>query len=209
MMNEKSCPYCGAWIPEELSFCPYCMAKLVKRKQIQSPTEKRRRFLRILVQIGFWAGFGIVMGMGFYSIYCRKAEIAGHVQETVRSTADNETEELHSSYDSYLGEWEGINGLSDTRALVKIEAAEGAALRGYLILQEKEQEVLRTGFSGTIGETGILTAGYDTGVEKGQIALDLQYDQVTISVYQTEGELSAWTTGRLSETELKRKKEAL
>ena len=47
-MNEKQCPYCREWIPQELSFCPYCMESMEAKKKIKSPIRKRRVTLLVL-----------------------------------------------------------------------------------------------------------------------------------------------------------------
>ena len=46
-MNEetKSCPRCGAQLPEEASFCPHCAQSIQERKEVSPPRHMPRRAL--------------------------------------------------------------------------------------------------------------------------------------------------------------------
>ena len=44
--NRRTCPYCGAELPEEASFCPYCARTVNERQELSPPALSWRRALR-------------------------------------------------------------------------------------------------------------------------------------------------------------------
>ena len=51
--QKKPCPYCGAELPEEASFCPYCARGVRARTEIVPPNPAwRRRVRRLLAGLG-------------------------------------------------------------------------------------------------------------------------------------------------------------
>lgn len=45
-MEWKTCPYCGAQMPEEAAFCPHCARSVNSRKEIHPPRRLPRRVIR-------------------------------------------------------------------------------------------------------------------------------------------------------------------
>ena len=60
--QKKPCPYCGAELPEEASFCPYCARGVRARTEIVPPNpawrRRVRRLLAVLVPVLLLAGLG-------------------------------------------------------------------------------------------------------------------------------------------------------
>ena len=60
--QKKPCPYCGAELPEEASFCPYCARGVRARTEIVPPNpawrRRVRRLLTVLVPVLLLAGLG-------------------------------------------------------------------------------------------------------------------------------------------------------
>ena len=44
--KQKVCPHCGAALPEEAAFCPYCAQTVNRRSHLKAPAEGWRRALR-------------------------------------------------------------------------------------------------------------------------------------------------------------------
>ena len=61
-MYYHTCPYCGAELPEEASFCPYCARGVRARTEIVPPNpawrRRVRRLLAVLVPVLLLAGLG-------------------------------------------------------------------------------------------------------------------------------------------------------
>lgn len=180
-MNEKQCPYCREWIPQELSFCPYCMESMEAKKKIKSPIRKRRVTLLVLNTLV------LVLSILCIWLYCNRRK---------------------EPYSDYTGQWNGEQ--SPFFVDLKIEGVKNGKLNGYLILSEGSYNVLETAFSGEIKEDGIVSTVYETGNETGRIQLELKNRQLEISVYQTEVTgYSSWEHGRLKATTLWRKETSL
>lgn len=171
-MDEKQCPYCKEWIPEELTFCPYCMNKLTEKKKLMPGKAKWNK--KVLVTVVVFVCIALL------TVYIW----------TLKNTEDIE------AYADYMGAWYGEKGA--IAAELKIEEVKNKKLNGYVILSQKDYELLRTDFSGEIREDGTVLASYDTGNEQGRIRLELQNNRIEISAYQTEAEeMNVWEFGRL------------
>ena len=46
---RKACPFCGASLPEEASFCPCCAQNIRPRRTIKVPTHLRRKVLKLVL----------------------------------------------------------------------------------------------------------------------------------------------------------------
>lgn len=44
--NRRTCPYCGAELPEEASFCPFCARSVNQRQNVSPPSVRWRKALR-------------------------------------------------------------------------------------------------------------------------------------------------------------------
>ena len=167
-MDEKQCPHCGEWIPEELGFCPYCMNKLTE-EQVQQSHKKTLRWKWVLL----WGAAGVLF---ITAILWNRSQA--------------------EPYADYMGTWQGEKG--QVAVELKIEEVKDRVVYAYMIMTEGENELLRTDLNGSIDEAGCVLTGYDTGHETGRVRLELQNDRIEISAYQTEAdEMSLWSFGRL------------
>ena len=60
----KPCPYCGAKLPEQASFCPHCTHNVRERKPIIPPPRTWRRLLRALLPLAL--ALAVCAGFYFY-----------------------------------------------------------------------------------------------------------------------------------------------
>ena len=60
--GTRPCPVCGATLPSEASFCPYCMEALRPRREAKAPV---RRWLRPLRRGLFLLALAAPGGAGF------------------------------------------------------------------------------------------------------------------------------------------------
>ena len=49
MERNQRCPRCGAALPEEASFCPFCAGSINRRTAVEPPSLRGRRVLRALL----------------------------------------------------------------------------------------------------------------------------------------------------------------
>lgn len=185
-MNEKQCPYCKEWIPEELSFCPYCMNRLTGKKKPGMELKNRNGKLLVV------AVLLIVLGLMAVLVW----DFIGKEKKAAVSEKNTGTEN-REPYADYMGLWNGET--SPYTVELKIEEVKDRKLYAYVTVKQGENdEILRTYFNGEIQDDGCVMASYDTGNEKGRIRLELQIDQIEFSAYQTEAEeWNLWTTGRI------------
>ena len=47
--NRRTCPYCGAELPEEASFCPFCARSVNQRQNVSPPSVRWRKNLLPLI----------------------------------------------------------------------------------------------------------------------------------------------------------------
>lgn len=48
---RKSCPLCGASLPEEASFCPCCAQNIRPRRRVKVPSHLRRKALKLVLGV--------------------------------------------------------------------------------------------------------------------------------------------------------------
>lgn len=61
---RKACPFCGASLPEEASFCPCCARSIRPRRTVKVPTHLRRKALKLI--LGFMAAAAALAGVYLY-----------------------------------------------------------------------------------------------------------------------------------------------
>ena len=49
--NRRTCPYCGAELPEEASFCPFCSRSVNQRQNVSPPSVRWRKAQRTAVPV--------------------------------------------------------------------------------------------------------------------------------------------------------------
>ena len=64
--QQKSCPHCGAALPEEASFCPYCAQTVLRRTRLSPPGRTWRKGVRRAVTALLLAAVLIGAGAGWY-----------------------------------------------------------------------------------------------------------------------------------------------
>ena len=76
---EKKCPYCGAPLPEEASFCPHCVKSINRRSQPQKPLLIPVKVLRGILLCGVLA---VLAGVLYLSTRPQTVEGMGEVYYT-------------------------------------------------------------------------------------------------------------------------------
>ena len=76
---EKKCPYCGAPLPEEASFCPHCAKSINRRSQPQKPLLIPVKVLRGILLCGVLA---VLAGVLYLSTRPQTVEGMGEVYYT-------------------------------------------------------------------------------------------------------------------------------
>ena len=108
---EKKCPYCGAPLPEEASFCPHCAKSINRRSQPQKPPLIPVKFLRGILLCGVLA---VLAGVLYLSTRPQTVEGMGEVYYT----DDDGTYQLvtNVTQDRYtpLPEFETTAGMEDS-----------------------------------------------------------------------------------------------
>lgn len=61
---RKSCPLCGAALPEEASFCPCCAQNIRPRRKVKVPSHLRRKALKLV--LGVLAAAAVAAGVYLY-----------------------------------------------------------------------------------------------------------------------------------------------
>ena len=59
---EKTCPHCGASLPEGASFCPHCASDLSPRRPSRVPRFRLKRVLPVIVAV-------LLIGADFIGYY--------------------------------------------------------------------------------------------------------------------------------------------
>lgn len=59
---ERTCPHCGAPLPEKAAFCPHCAQDVHERKEPRVPVPMRRKAPLVLLVLAVLA----VLGGGMY-----------------------------------------------------------------------------------------------------------------------------------------------
>ena len=108
---EKKCPYCGAPLPEEASFCPHCAKSINRRSQPQKPPLIPVKVLRGILLCGVLA---VLAGVLYLSTRPQTVEGMGEVYYT----DDDGTYQLvtNVTQDRYtpLPEFETTAGMEDS-----------------------------------------------------------------------------------------------
>ena len=80
--NRRTCPYCGAELPEEASFCPFCARSVNQRQNVSPPSVRWRKALRRAIPVRF-----LLLGRG-------RAGTAQYLSTRPRVYDDNGTGEV-------------------------------------------------------------------------------------------------------------------
>ncbi len=64
-MERKNCPHCGAQLPNEATFCPYCARNVNSRKEIHPPRRLSKRAVRISLAV--LAALSLILAAWLYT----------------------------------------------------------------------------------------------------------------------------------------------
>ena len=64
-MEMKTCPHCGARMPEEAAFCPHCARSVNSRKEVHPPRRLSGRAVR--VSLVFLASLVLILAAWLYT----------------------------------------------------------------------------------------------------------------------------------------------
>ena len=88
---EKTCPHCGASLPEGASFCPHCASDLSTRRPSRTPRFRPKRVLPVIVAI-------LLVGAGFIGYYTVSRPETYEGQGEVFYSADRKNYQLTLGY---------------------------------------------------------------------------------------------------------------
>lgn len=120
----KRCSQCGAVLPEQASFCPYCTATLIERHEIEMPSRRRRWRIGITAAALICVGTVLVVLLGG----ARKPEAS---PEAPNSLQENITAEGTNDFDLYSDGPLTAEG-ADYPYLCSYEAENGESYRLFL-----------------------------------------------------------------------------
>lgn len=81
-MQSKICPHCGASLPSEALFCPFCARSLQKKQALKPPRPKRKIILGILFTL-------VIVGLCAFLLYEPEPQVVEGAGQVVYQDRDN------------------------------------------------------------------------------------------------------------------------